>query len=140
MVEAEENGRRLEDLYEDYRERRSGLGELQRRMQAVSATAVSARREVSVTVGYSGVVTDVSFPTGAYRRLAPKELADLLLRTMGEARDSAVVDAAAIMEPLMPAGMSASDLLRGDMDAMEMVPPEPRLPPSVLDHLRGGGV
>ena len=43
----------VEDILEQYQRQRSGLADLQRRMQAVTATVVSPRRDLSVTVGHS---------------------------------------------------------------------------------------
>jgi hypothetical protein len=126
----------IEDFFEEYRQQRSGLGDLKRRMLAVSATVLSPRREVSVTVGHSGVVTGLAFPTNAYKQLTPKELADLLLNTIREAKDQAAVAAADIIAPLLPAGLNARELMRGNLSLDEMVPAEPRLHPIVEEQLR----
>ena len=63
---------RIESLFQEYERQRSSLGEMQQKMRAISATATSQRREVAVTVGQNGVLTDVQFPTSAYKRMTPQ--------------------------------------------------------------------
>ncbi|OAA29206.1 hypothetical protein UG55_100317 [Frankia sp. EI5c] len=52
-------------------------------------TATDRNRTVSVTVDGRGEVHEVHFRGEAYRDLAPAELADLLVRTIGQARRAA---------------------------------------------------
>jgi DNA-binding protein YbaB len=132
---ASEHRRRIEDLYEQYQQQRQGLGELQRRMQAIAVTAWSPRRELSVTVGYTGVVSDISFPNSNYRRLAPQELSAMLMRAIADAKEQAAVEAAEILTPLMPAGLNAKDLVSGRYTVEQLVPAEPQFPPVVAEQL-----
>jgi DNA-binding protein YbaB len=130
-----EHQRRIEDLYEQYQRQRQGLGELQQRMQAIAVTAYSPRREVAVTVGYTGVVSDISFPNSNYRRLAPQELSAMLMRAIADAKDRAAAEAAEVLTPLMPAGLDAKDLVSGRYSVDQLVPAEPRFPPVVAEQL-----
>ena len=45
---------RIEGLFQEYERQRTSLAEMQARMSALSATATSPRREVSVVVGQNG--------------------------------------------------------------------------------------
>jgi DNA-binding protein YbaB len=131
---------RIESLFEQYKKQREGFGALQQKMQAITVTTTSPRREVSVTVGHGGVVSDVSFPTGAYRRLAPAELTALIMQTMNAAKEQAQEQAAAIIAPMLPQGMNAKDLLNGRASADMLMPPQPRMANSVREQLGLGKV
>jgi hypothetical protein len=131
---------RIERLFEQYKQQRDGLGALQRKMQAIAVTTVSPRREVSVTVGHGGVVSDVSFPTAAYRRLAPNELTALIMETMNAAKEQAQDQAAAIIAPILPAGLNAKDLVGGRVSPDTLMPPEPRMANSVREQLGLGRI
>jgi hypothetical protein len=122
-------------LRAEYERRRAGLADLQRQLAGLTATVVSKRREVSVTVGNQGVITELKFPTSAYRRLAPNELAALLTRTISEARENMLDQMAGIMAPMLPPELNAKDLLTGALSAEEIVPDEPGMPPLVREKL-----
>ena len=132
---ASEHRRRIEDLYEQYQRQRQGLGDLQRRMQAISVTAYSPRREVAVTVGYTGVVSDITFPNSNYRRLAPQELSSMLMRAIADAKDRAAAEAAEVLTPLLPAGIDAKTLVSGKYSVEQLVPAQPQFPPVVVEQL-----
>ena len=128
-------GERLERMFEQYRQQREGLGALTEKMAAVSATATSPRREVEVTVGRNGVVTGVKFPTTAYRRMTPRELAETIMATMNEAKAEAQEQSAAILAPMMPPGMDVKAVLSGQMRPDALMPEQPVLAPSVREQL-----
>jgi hypothetical protein len=126
----------LEDLLAQYQRQRSALAELHTRMRQVSATAISPRRELSVTYSHSGGITDLKFLNSAYRRLAPNELSDLIMATVREAKDQAATEAAELMAPLVPNGLNPQDLVRGKLGTDALMPPEgPRLPQIVREQL-----
>jgi hypothetical protein len=131
---------RIEGLFEQYKRQREGFAALQKQMQEITATATSPRREVAVTVGHGGVVTDIRFPTGAYRRMAPTELAAVLMSTLAEAREQAQQEAAAILGPVLPSGMNAKNLLSGQATVDQLMPPQPRMANSVREQLGLGSV
>jgi hypothetical protein len=131
---------RLDDhvakLFAEYERERSSLGELQERMRALRASATSPRREVTVTVGQSGVLTDLRFPTGAYKRMPPAELRAVILRTFLEAKDSVQAKAAEILAPIVPEGIDPAKLARGDADVDMFLPEEgPRMTSEVRSML-----
>jgi hypothetical protein len=131
----------IEGLYEQFQRERDGLRDLHRKLQAISVTAESARREISVRVDHAGVVKDIAFPTNAYRRLAPQELTNLLLQTIGRAREDALTRAAELLTPLLPAGVLPTgvrtvDVVRGDLGLNALIPADPYLPDIVAEQLR----
>jgi DNA-binding protein YbaB len=110
----------------DYQRRLDELTDSQRRMAEVSATAKSARQVVTVTVGGQGEVTDIKFPSGAYKNLTPGELSSVILKTINEARSQALAKAAEVLAPMFPAGFSPEDVLTGKTELRSLLPAEPR--------------
>lgn len=131
---------RVESLLAEYQRQRNRLTELQETMRGLSATATSPRREVSVTVGQNGVVTDIQFPTGAYRRLTPNDLTRLLMATYAEAKDDVMDQAASVLQPMLPDGLDAAALVRGTAGTDAYLPAEPRMTTSVREILGLGRV
>ncbi|MGP4014989.1 YbaB/EbfC family nucleoid-associated protein [Saccharopolyspora sp. 5N708] len=133
MSEVDRRG--VEMLREEYERQLEGINEMRRRLTALSATAVSPKREVSVTVAAQGVITELKFLTSAYRRLPPNELADLVTRTIAEARDKVTEQTAEIMAPMLPPGMDAKSMLTGALTAGELAPSEASLPPLIRERM-----
>ena len=122
----------LDRLLQEYREARTQAGELQQQMREISATAVAPRQSVKVTVGVQGELTALEFPTGAYRRMAPAELAEAVL---GAAREASAKARQALTEltlPQLPGGVEFADLIRGTADLSKVLP----LDPPMLDAVR----
>ncbi|GAB2688274.1 hypothetical protein GCM10027271_59280 [Saccharopolyspora gloriosae] len=128
--------RSIEMLREEYERVSAGLGDMQRRITELSATAVSPRREVSVTVGNQGVIKDLHFPTAAYRKLPKNELAELITKTIEAAREKATEQMAELIAPMMPGGLNAKAVLSGDVSAEALAAAEPQLPPVVAETQR----
>jgi DNA-binding protein YbaB len=126
---------RIENLFAEYDRQRSSLAEMQQKMREVSATATSPRREVSVTVGQNGVITDVQFTGSAYRRMTPKELSAAVLAAYADAKEQVMAQAAEVLRPFLPDGMDAGALVRGTAGAEVYFPTEPRLATSVREML-----
>ncbi|WDZ83743.1 YbaB/EbfC family nucleoid-associated protein [Micromonospora cathayae] len=114
---------RIEELFAEYERQRSSLTELQERMREITASVTSPRREVTVTVGQNGVLTGIAFPTGAYRRMTPVELQAAILQTYAEAKEQVMDRAADIIAPLLPEGMNAARMVRGEAGADMYLPP-----------------
>lgn len=129
---------RIEGLFEEYQRQRNSLTELQEKMRALTATATSPRREVSITVGQNGVMTDIRFPTGAHKRLAPADLTELIMATYSEAKENVMQQAAATLAPMLPDGMDAQALVRGTAGTDAYLPKEPRMATSVREMLNLG--
>lgn len=126
---------RIESLFEEYQRQRNSLTELQQKMRQLSASATSPRREVTVTVGQNGVVTDIRFPTGAYKRLTPADLTAVILETYAEAKEQVLTQAAAVLGPMLPDGVDATALVRGTAGTDAYLPAEPRMATSVRQIL-----
>ncbi|MFD9596453.1 YbaB/EbfC family nucleoid-associated protein [Kitasatospora sp. NPDC059973] len=127
----------IEDLLAQYARQREGAAETRRRIAATTATATDPRQAVKATVGAQGELTALEFPTGAYRRMAPKELADLLLATVGQARAQALEAVSAVVTAELPPGVVLGDLLQGRVDPAALLPEEPAMPEAVrayVDH------
>ncbi|GLY00698.1 MULTISPECIES: YbaB/EbfC family nucleoid-associated protein [Actinoplanes] len=132
---------RIESLFQEYEKQRNSLTDMQAKMSALSATAMSPRREVSVTVGQNGVLTDIQFPTSAHKRLTTADLTKLIMETYGDAKEQVMNQAAAVLSPMLPDGLDAQKLVRGQAGADAFLPKEPRMVTSVREILnRGGGI
>jgi DNA-binding protein YbaB len=123
----------LNDTLGDYRRKRAQLLEMQQELSAVTGAATAPRQVVSVTVGRYGEVTDLKFPTSAYKRLTPAELATVIKSTIDDARSQAMQRSAELLAPMLPEGLSASALVSGNADLSSMLPEEPRLMTSLSD-------
>ena len=119
------DGEQLEQALAGYTEQLANLGEMQGRLGEISCSVTSARQVVSVTVGFHGQVSDVKFPTGAYKRMAPAELAAVVLSTINEAHARARVVFAEVVAPTMPPGVNALDVVEGEADLQAMLPADP---------------
>ena len=128
---------RLETMFEEYQRQRLTLTELHQKIQAISVTASSARRELEVTVNHGGAITDITFTGTGYRKLAPKDLSALILRTIADAKEQAAAESAELLAPMMPAGLNARDLVAGRLGLEQLAPSDgPRLPQIVREQLQ----
>ncbi|WP_092546460.1 YbaB/EbfC family nucleoid-associated protein [Actinoplanes derwentensis] len=130
---------RIEGLFQEYEKQRNSLTEMQAKMNALSATAMSPRREVSITVGQNGVLTDIQFPSAAHKRLTTADLTRLIMETYGDAKEQVMNQAAAVLAPMLPDGLDAQKLVRGQAGADAFLPKEPRMVTSVRELLARGG-
>ena len=126
---------RLERLFEEYQRQRDNLADMQRKMSEISASATSPRREVTITVGQNGVLTDIQFANGAYRRMTPSDLTAVVMATFHEAKEAAFEEAARILAPMLPDGVDASAMVRGQAGVDAYMPAEPRMATSVREIL-----
>jgi DNA-binding protein YbaB len=130
-----EFGDRIERLFEEYQRQRDNLADMQRRMSEISASATSPRREVTVTVGQNGVLTDIQFSNGAYRRMTPTDLTAVVMATFNEAKEAAFEEATRILAPMVPDGVDAGAMVRGKAGVDAYMPAEPRMATSVREIL-----
>ena len=128
----------LEGLMETYRRQREELEAVQVKIRSLACTAVAPRRTVSVTAGYGGEVTDITFPTAAYKRLPPAELAAAVTATVRQAQALATAEAAELLAPSMPEGVDVNGLLAGTVDLSSLLPVEPGLRSGARDAAREG--
>ncbi|SDT74616.1 YbaB/EbfC family nucleoid-associated protein [Actinoplanes derwentensis] len=123
----------IAELLEKYRRQRAELGEMQREIKEITATAVAGQNAVKVTVDAHGEIQDLSFPSGAYRRMAPLELAAAVKQTINAARAEAAGQMQEVMRRYQ--GDEYLDLSRADGDWSQMLPEEPPMPKMVRDML-----
>ena len=126
----------LEELHKAYQQQRSLLTELRTQITDIAVTAVSTRKEVSVTVNNTGVITDITFLGSGYKRHNAKELSALVMQTIGEAKAKAQELSAQLLAPFLPPGMDARRLMSGNVDVDAIAPPDgPRMPQAVREQL-----
>jgi DNA-binding protein YbaB len=131
----------IAELMERYQRQRQELGEMQREIQEISATAVGGQHAVKVTVDAHGEILELSFPSGAYRRAAPAELAALITQTIRAARAEATAATQEVMGRFRGSRGEEGylDLERGAADWTQMLPEEPPVPRVVREFLGEGG-
>ena len=128
--------RQIEQVLDDYQRQHSVMGEIHRQLQALTASAVSPRRELEVTVKHTGGVVSITFNGTAYRRMAGKELSALLMRTIATATEKAAAEAAELIAPTLPLGMDAQALMRGKVSFDALAPGSgPRMYSAVREQL-----
>jgi len=95
-----------------YQEVDQALAELSRSRDALATlvqttrdrtvTATSRRRVLAVTVGLRGELRNIVFKGESYRTLPPRELAQLIIDTVEEARSKSLAQASAVIGELLP--------------------------------------
>ena len=127
-----------EEALARYKEKRIEAMALQRRILDISGTAVSKRQSVKITVNVHGEITSIEFPTGAYKRMTPTELAEAVKATAQEAKAKAVAELREMMQPKMPGGVDLIDLIQGKADLPAMLPNEPQMTDAAAEYIRAG--
>jgi len=130
----------IDQLLSDYRKKREEANELRRSINETTGTATAPRRVAKVTVSARGDVIEIDFPTGAFRRLTPKELGSILTATIAEARAQALAAVDEMAFGTLPLGASPSALLTGTAEiGGSLLPSEPEPVEQVADYLKRGG-
>ena len=125
----------VEELLAGYREKIAKQGELRRRLAEISGTATASRNVVKVTVNGQGQVRSIDFPTGAYKRTPPKDLAKSIMETIEQAREQATEAVRELMTPELPAGLNFIEMLQGKADAPAILPKLPPIPEQVREYI-----
>lgn len=131
----------VDELVAEYQRMRDGARDLQRQLASLSATATSQRQTVTVTVGPQGELTGLEFPSGAHKRLPPRELADLIVATAADARRQVLAEASRLLSASVPdamAGLDVTALLEGRADVASAMPEGGRVAGPVVDYLQHG--
>jgi DNA-binding protein YbaB len=103
----------LQTMLDGFREQRENMLKTQRAVSEISATATAPKHTFEVTVGAQGEIKKLSFPTDAFRRMAPAELASVIEKTIGKARADAAEAMNKVMAPYLPEGFSLADVAAG---------------------------
>lgn len=119
-----EPGDRLESLMATFRERRKQAAETQRQIDAVTGTAMSRHQTVKATVNVQGELTDLEFPTTAFRRMTAVELADTIKAALADAKLAAAAKVRALDLPEVAEGVSYADVVLGTADVLKTMAEE----------------
>jgi hypothetical protein len=127
------------ELLARYEEQLEHAASVRRQLTEVAETATASREVVRVTVGAQGELRGLEFPASAYKRLAPAELTEAIMKTYEQAR----AQAQAAVRDLMAASQAGessflsligSSAAEGDGPAAAGL----RLPSEITEYLRGG--
>lgn len=129
---------KMQELMADYQRQCESLAQVQRKIDETVGTAVAPRQAAKVTVDASGAVTELEFPTGAYKNMAPKELADMLLAVLKEAHENAVRAVTGIVGEQQSDGESIADMLGGQEDFKNWLSQDSFIPAEVRELLGFG--
>ncbi len=118
------NSAQIDQALEKYREQLATFQRLRGEVGGIEATVTAPRQVVKVTVGAQGQLTELTFPTGAYRQLTPTELSSAVMTTIEAARAEVNRKTAELMAPTMPSGISAESVLTGKVDFRSLIQDE----------------
>ena len=91
-----------EELMSQFQKLRDGASDLQRKLQAVNATAVSDDRYVTATVGPRGQLISLELDPRIYRNPNSSALAASIISTIQRATAEAADKVAELCKPFMP--------------------------------------
>lgn len=111
----------IEQAYAELERSQAALAGVQEELDGAQTTVTSKNRAVTVTVNSRGDLVDLKFLTRSYRTMPSAELATLLIDTVAEARAKAQAAVAATFQSVLPAGMSALDMINGTVDFDSMM-------------------
>ncbi|MFK3979269.1 YbaB/EbfC family nucleoid-associated protein [Micromonospora sp. NPDC050397] len=111
----------IEQAYAELERSQAALAGVQEELDGAETTVTSKNRAITVTVNSRGDLVDIKFLTRSYRTMPAAELATLLIDTIAEARAKAQAAVAATFQSVLPAGMSALDMINGTVDFDSMM-------------------
>ncbi|WMX43817.1 YbaB/EbfC family nucleoid-associated protein [Streptomyces roseicoloratus] len=135
---------RLAEALAEFEETRARLADAAAAASRISATVTAKDRSVTVTMGPQGELTQIRFPTNAYRGMPPARLSAVLMSTISLARKQAAEQLADIYRPFGPIPVLSPDAQDGvtepDWEAMFAPAREEGIPtPPVKPPHRGSG-
>ncbi|RIV36052.1 YbaB/EbfC family nucleoid-associated protein [Micromonospora radicis] len=117
----------IERAYAELERSQEAIAQVQRDMSERTVTVTAPSRALTVVVDAQGNLTDLTFPTRAYRSMAGPELAALLIETIAQARRRANDELAEMFSAVLPQGTPIVDMLNGTADLDEMISDAVRL-------------
>lgn len=108
----------LNDAIAELRAEQTRIQAAAEHMSSITGSAVSKDRAVTATVDSRGRLVDLKLAGARYRRLAPAELAAVIVTTVQAAQDDASRGAVTALSGLMPGGLGLP--LDGDVDLEAM--------------------
>jgi DNA-binding protein YbaB len=121
----------IDEMLDQYRTMRDKLGETQRQIAAVQATAESPDGLVQVTVGSRGELVNLKLRAGIYRSPDSDALAEQILATTREAARRAHEQLRALIEPIVPPELGDLGGMTANFDVTKLLPEDP----TDLSHL-----
>lgn len=116
---------RIEELSGAYEWMRKETRRIHEEMAKVTGKAESPDRAVVATVGPRGQLLSLTLDPRASRRMSTEDLAQTVVETVNRAARDASGRAAALLGPILPPGVSASDLADGTADPTAWQPENP---------------
>ncbi|MDT5024550.1 MAG: hypothetical protein QOE61_976 [Micromonosporaceae bacterium] len=115
----------IDELLQQYRQVRDNLGQMQREMTELTATAESPGGAVRATVDYRGNLTKLEINPRAHRSLDSATLADQIVETTKKAAQQVQERVREVVSPNVPdvAGLSG---IGGDFDFTKLFPEDPK--------------
>ena len=107
---------RIEQAMAEFERNKAAIEDLQNGLAATHTTISPKNRSISVTVDGQGELTEVKFPSNAYRGMSPAQLGSLIVDTVTEAREEARRKSIGMFQSLLPAGLPVGDMLSGPVD------------------------
>src|ERR671924_397776 len=107
---------KIDQALADFERSREAITAIQDELADSTTTVTAKNRAVQITVDGHGEVTEITFPTKAYRRMAPAELGSLLVETLSEAREEAVERATNLVRTSLPNSAPLFETLGGSTD------------------------
>ncbi|MFK8911621.1 YbaB/EbfC family nucleoid-associated protein [Streptomyces sp. YS-3] len=116
---------RLAEAMAEFEETRAMLADAAAAASRVCATVMAKDRSVEVSMGAQGELTQIRFPTNAYRSMPSAQLASVLMSTISSARRQAADQLADIYRPFGPIPALSPDVSGGvtEVDWAEMFAP-----------------
>jgi DNA-binding protein YbaB len=114
-------GNRVEQALAELAEQRDRIAEVQEKVGKTTTVRHSKDRILSVTVDGRGDLRKVAFDGTRYRRLAPAELAKLIIDTVNDARSEAMRKVGGMMDADVLPGVSFEDIATGKADVDSVV-------------------
>ncbi|MFI0444814.1 YbaB/EbfC family nucleoid-associated protein [Actinomadura sp. 6N118] len=115
----------VEEFVDEFGRRLTELRELHEQLEKNTTTASAERRMLSVTVGPQGELVALKFNDDGYRSLSSKELAEIIVTTVGKARTRALSKINDAIVPTLPAGLNWDALLKGGTNVIDAIPDDP---------------
>lgn len=128
----------IDELMADYHRQLDQLNDNHRRMREITGSATSQRQSVKVTVGAQGEIVELKFPTDAYKRMAPVELANVIMETVAVARQQVSEQVAQAVQATAPPGIDLAALFGPDSDLGKVLPRNPAMPDAVREYVDKG--
>lgn len=125
----------MNELLADFAKTRDEMLQTHQAMSGLTGTAKSKRRQVSAVVDAHGDLVELTFHGEGYRALPPRELADVIVRTIRAARESVQAQVWDCVGDRLPPGAEMRDVVAGRYDWSDALGEVLTIPEPLLDAL-----